>query len=114
MTISVNNGRQSKSVLARFPFLKTSKLSGKSYGESSEESLLVKNWDQLVSKVPIFIPEKFVIDIQKIAKTSYTWIQKLLGAFLSQGFVHHRVANQFYTTLIGLKSRNGSFDEEEK
>ena len=98
----------------RCPYLKTSKLSGKSYGENSEESQLMKNWNQLVAKVPIFIPEKFIVDIEKTANTSHLWIQKLMGAYLSQGFVHHRVANQFYTSLIGLKMRKGSLDEEEK
>jgi len=97
-----------------FPFLKTSKLSGISYGDNSEESLLMKNWDKLVEKVPIFIQEKFVTDIMKTSTTSHVWIQKLLGAYLSQGFVHHRCSYQFYTKLIGLKMRKGSFDEEEK
>ena len=99
---------------ARFPFLRTSKLSGKSYGDTSEESLLLKNWEKLVEKVPIFIPEKLVIDIQKTTNTSHCWIQKLLGACLSKGFVHQRCAFQFYHALIGLKMRKGSFSEEEK
>ena len=97
-----------------FPYLKTTQLSGKSYGENSEEILLMQNWNQLVAKVPIFIPEKFVIDIQRATNRSHCWIQKLLGACLSQGFVHHRCAMQFYTTLIGLKMRKGSLGEEEK
>ena len=112
LTISAQEGTTYSK--RRFPFLKTSQLSGKSYGENSEESLLVKNWNQLLAKVPIYIPEKFVIDIQRITDTSHKWIQKLLGAYLSQGFVHHRCAMQFYTTLIGLKMRKGSLGEEEK
>ena len=97
-----------------FPYLKTTRLSGKIYGENSEESLLMKNWNKLVGKVPIFIPEKFVNDIQKLSKTPHVWVQKLFGAYLSHGFIHHRCAYQFYTTLIGLKMRKGSLDEEEK
>ena len=111
LTISVLHGKQNQANLARFPFLKTSKLSGKSYGENSEESRLMKNWNNLVAKVPIFVPEKFLIDIQR---TSNIWIQKLVGAYLSIGFVKHRTASQFYNTLISLKMRKGSFDEEEK
>ena len=44
----------------------------------------------------------------------FLWIQKLLGAYLSQEFFHHRCAMQFYNTLIGLKMRKGSLDDEEK
>ena len=59
---------------------------------------------------------KFILDDNVSVKNQlpHLWIQKLLGAYLSQGFVHHRVPFQFYTSLIGLKMRNGSLDEEEK
>ena len=111
LTISVrNNGHSEK----RFPFLKTTKLSGKSYGNNSEESMLLKNWRKLVKKVPILAPKDFLIDIQKTTKTSHVWIQKLLGAYLSQKCVNHRVVNQFFTSLIALKMRKGSLNDEEK
>ena len=62
MTIFAFSDTDSKK---RFPFLKFTQLSGKSYGETSEESLLMKNWQQLVEKVPIFIPEKFVLTFKE-------------------------------------------------
>ena len=90
-----------------FSFLKTTKLSGEIYGENSEECLLLINWDELVRKVPINDPEKFLTDLQK---AEILWIQKLLGAYLSQCFVHHRCAYQLYSSLIGLKMKRGSLD----
>ena len=114
IALTISASRDTTVNKKRFLFLKTTKLSGKMYGENSEENLLMKNWNKLVAKVPIFIPEKFVIDIQRATNRSHCWIQKLLGACLSQGFVHHRCAMQFYTTLIGLKMRKGSLDDEEK
>ena len=113
IALTISASTNSISIKQKFPYLKKTKFSGKSYGEKSEESLLMKNWEKLVAKVPIFIPEKFVKDIQNTSNNSHLWIQKLLGAYLSQGFVHHRKAYQFYTTLIGLRMRKGSFGEEE-
>ena len=94
----------------RYPFLKTTKLSAKSYGPMSEEVVLVDQWAGLVEKVPIFVPEKFIKDIDL---SHDFWIQKLIGAYLSQNFSSHRCASYLYKSFIRLKMRKGSFTQEE-
>ena len=77
-----------------------------------EKYLIKSGCNKVVTELQETFKLKIVFDY--LTKTSHVWIQKLLGAHLSQGFVHHRVAYQFYyTTLIGLKMRKGSFGEEE-
>ena len=94
-----------------FPFLHCEVLSSVRYGDTSEESLLLKQWQHLIDKVPIFIPQKFLLDIET---TCHTWIQRLLGAYLSQKLsTHHRCAMQLLLALINLQKRKGSFDPEE-
>ena len=97
--------------LKNFPFLHCGGLSSVRYGDTSEESLLLKKWKDLIEKVPIFIPQRFLLDIET---TSHTWIQRLLGAYLSQELsAHHRCAVQLFDGLINLQKRKGSFAPEE-
>jgi len=93
------------------PFIHCGGLSSVRYGDTSEESLLLKQWKHLIDKVPIFIPQKFLLEIET---TSHTWIQRLLGAYLSQKLsTHHRCAVQLFDALINLQKRKGSFVPEE-
>ena len=95
----------------KFPFLKWGKLSGLRYGDNAEESLILKQWENLVNEVPINVPEKFLLDIEKYCPR---WTRNLLGAYLSQNLnEHHRSAVQIFRALIGLKKRKGTFKPEE-
>ena len=94
-----------------YPYIRCDKLSSLRYGDASEESLILKQWDNLVEKVPIYVPEKFLLQIEK---TTLPWCQLLIGAFLSQDLVeNHRCAVQLFKALIGLKMRKGFFTLEE-
>ena len=94
-----------------FTYIRTGKLSGLRYGDTSEESLVLKHFDILAEKVPICVPEKFLIQIEE---TTLTWCKLLLGAYLSQDLTeNHRCASQLFKALICLKKRKGTWTPEE-
>ena len=94
-----------------FAYIRSDKLSGLRYGDASEESLILKQWNNLVKGVPIYVPEKFLIQIEE---TTLSWCQTLLGAFLSRDMTeNHRCASQLFNALISLKKRKGGLTPEE-
>ena len=95
----------------RFSSIESGHLSSLRYGESSEESMILKQWEILVDQIPIISPQKFLIDLEM---TDQKWIQSLIGAYLSQPLSLHRCADQLYKALINLKKRKGAFTEEEQ
>ena len=96
---------------AKCPFIRHSNLSNIKYGQTSEEYLILKQWEILIEKVPIFVPAKF---LKEIEMTSHQWLQKMIGAYLSQNLsVHHRCPMQLFVSLVNLKKRKGAFSNEE-
>ena len=100
-----------ESILRRFPYIRTEKLSSVKYGDTTEESLILKQWDDLVAKVPIYVPKKFLIQIKE---TILSWCQLLLGAYLSLDLTeNHRSAIQIFRAFTFLKGRKGTYTPEE-
>ena len=97
-------------VKKKYSFLKTTKLSGKSYGPLSEENIMFNTWHQLIENVPIYLPGKFVKDLEN---SEHFWLQKLLGAYFSQGLAQHRSASTLYRAFIYSKMKKGSWTEED-
>ena len=94
-----------------FPYIRTEKLSTLKYGDTSEESLILKQWDDLVEKVPIHVPERFLVQIKE---TTLTWCRLLLGTYLGQNLTeNHRCANQVFRAFAHLKGRKGTYTPEE-
>ena len=94
-----------------FPYIYSSNLSSLRYGETSEESLILKQWDNLLEKVPVYVPQRL---LKHIEETALYWIRMLLGAYLSQDLTEvHRSAAQLTRALFSLKKRKGAFTPEE-
>ena len=99
--------------IEKYPFLKTTKLCGKGHGPSSEASVILDSWNMLVKKVPIFIPEKFIKDIERTTDSSCAWVQSLIGTYLSQNISDYRCAIFLYKSLISLILKKGTWTEDE-
>ena len=106
ITVGINGHNQGQ----YYSFLQKRQISRKGYGPLSEENLLNNQWNVLVQKVPIFVPEKFIKDIHK---SRNIWIQRLFGAYLSQAIVHHNSAGFLYSSFIRTKLSKGRYTPEE-
>lgn len=98
-------------VRKHYPYIKLGNFSKSKYGDNTEESLILKQWNELIENVPLLKPEKYLKDVEN---TQHKWLQQMLGAYLSQKLTdHHRCASEIFSLLINLKKHKGDFTQED-